>query len=121
MKSTARTLAVSACTAFALAAGIALADDMKVGRDKDSGNLRPATPDEIAAMQGKGFAPSAVVQARPTTSVLVRSDGSAVARRSADDLDNLVYTRDANGKAVLRHTRKGTPAVQAPAADLPKE
>ena len=121
MKPTARTLAVSACTAFALAAGIALADDMKVGRDKDSGNLRPATPDEIAAMKDKGFAPAVVVQSRPTTTVLVRSDGSAVARRSADDLDNLVFTRDASGKAVLRHVRKGTPAVQAPAADLPKE
>ena len=120
MKPTARTLAVSAF-ALALAAGSALADDMKVGRDKDSGNLRPATPEEIAAMKGQGGAPSVLVQSRPTTTVVVRSDGSAVARRSLDDLDNLVLTRDANGKAVLRHTRKGMPAVQAPAADLPKE
>jgi hypothetical protein len=129
-------LAVTACTAVALVAGAAVAeevkpvsksgtalDDMKVARDKETGKLRAATPEEVASLKasGGGFATNIVVVTRPVTTVLVRPDGSAVARRSLDDMDNIVLSRDANGKAVLRHARKATAPAPAPATDLPKE
>lgn len=132
MKRRSGALAVMACAA-ALAAGTAVAeevkvtvvkgaalDDMKVTKDRNTGRLRPATPEEIQALsRGTGsFGPSVVVQSRPETTVIHRADGSGVVRRSLEDLDNLVVNRDAKGRLVLRHGDRHSPAT--PAA-LPKE
>jgi len=131
----AKMLVSSACALVAFAAGVVRADDvkpvptkaanalsdMKVARDKETGELRTPTPEESAALDAKGhtFAPNVVVVRRPITTVEVRADGSAVAKRSIDDLDNLVLTRTADGKAVLRHSDKPAPA--APTQNLPRE
>lgn len=88
--------------------------DMKVSRDKETGQLRAPTPEENAALDAKArtIAPNVVVLRRPVTTVEVRPNGSAVAKRSLDDMDNLVLSRTADGKAVLRHSDK--PALTAP-------
>ena len=125
-----RMLAVMACTGVALAVGSAVAgevkvtvvkasglDGIKVMRDKESGKLRAATPEEIKEMnsQSSGFAPNAVVVSRPATTFVTRADGSMTVRRSIEDIDSLKVERGANGKLVAHHGDK--PAAQP----LPKE
>ena len=98
--------AVSAKSAGALS-------DMKVSRDKETGQLRAPTPEESAALKAKAasIAPNVVVLRRPVTTVEVRPDGSMVGKRSLDDMDNLVLSRTADGKAVLRHSDKPAPSA----------
>lgn len=120
-------LALSACVAAAFNPGLAIADDaksvstkpvdalsdMKVSRDKETGQLRAPTTEEAAELGAKGrsIAPNIVVLRRPVTTVEVRANGSAVAKRSLDDMDNLVLTRTADGRAVLRHADKSAPTA----------
>ncbi len=128
----ARLLALVASTAVAFAVGGAVAaestvtvvkvtpkmDGMKVVRDKDTGKLRAATPEEIVELNNapRTYAPNAVVLNRPVTTIVTRADGSATIRRAAGDLDSLQVSRDANGKLVAHH------GDQQPAAkQLPKE
>ena len=87
--------------------------DMKVSRDKETGHLRATTPEENAALRAKAssIAPNVIVLRRPVTTVEVRPNGSAVAKRSLEDMDNLVLSRTADGKAVLRHSDKPAPSA----------
>jgi hypothetical protein len=137
MNHTAKMLVSSACTAVAFAAGVALAEDarpapanaanalndMKVARDKETGALRSPTQEEEAALRvrakGTSYAPNVVVLRRPSTTVEVRADGSAVAKRSLEDLDSIVATRTADGKTVLRHSDK--PESASSTQTLPRE
>jgi hypothetical protein len=125
MKFETRTFTSAACAVAAFAAGVALAGDvlgdMKVSRDKETGRLRAPTAEENAALKesARSLAPSVVVVRRPFTTIEVRPDGSAVGKRSLDDMENLVLTRTADGKAVLGHADKPAPA--APTRTLPKE
>lgn len=88
--------------------------DMKVSRDKETGQLRAPTAEEDAMLASKArmLAPSVVVLRRPVTTVEIRSDGSAVAKRSLDDMDNLVISRSTDGRAVISHAGP----TKAPAA-----
>jgi hypothetical protein len=131
-----RLLALAASTAVAFAVGDTFAgeskvtvvnagsavSDMKVARDKETGQLRAPNAEENAALKASSasLAPHILDLVRPVTTVEVRSDGSAVGKRSLGDMDNLVLTRDATGKAILQHSRKGKIAT-APAAETPKE
>jgi hypothetical protein len=136
MNRTTRLLALWAGTAVVLsAAGGAAAEeskvtvikagttlnDMKVTRDKETGKLRAPTDAEIADLRANKvtIAPHFLDLVRPVTTVEVRADGSAVAKRSLADMDNLVITTGAGGKPVLQHSRSG----KAPAAPVtnPKE
>lgn len=94
--------------------------DMKVARDKETGQLRAPTAEESAALSTKAraIAPNVVVISRPVTTVQVRADGSVVANRSLDDMDNLVLTRGFDGRAFMRHA--GPSTVVAPAAAATK-
>ena len=129
-------LAAMACSGVAFAAGAAHAaesrvyvvnapaklDAMKVVRDKDTGKVRAATPEEIEAMNAapsNGFAPNAAVLSRPFSTLTVNADGSMTGRRSFDDLYSIVVERSADGKTVLRHGGKNAPAASKPTA--PKE
>jgi hypothetical protein len=127
----------SACAAAAFAAGVALAqdartapanaanalDDMKVARDKETGQLRSLTQEEETALKvrakASSFAPNVVVVRRPSTTVEIRADGSVVGKRSLEDMDNIVATRTADGKTVLRHSDK--PESASPTQNLPRE
>jgi hypothetical protein len=137
MNLTAKMLVTSACAVAAFATGVALAgdanpapakaanalDDMKVARDRETGELRNLTQEEEAALKvrtkGASYAPNVVVVRRPSTTVEIRADGSVVAKRSLEDLDNIVATRSADGKTVLRHSDKPEPA--SPTHNLPRE
>jgi hypothetical protein len=119
-------LAVAAGMAVAWAAGSAGAEEstvtvvkagsplsaMKVVRDKDTGQLRPATADEMAQM-GKastpGYAPAIVVLSHPVTTAVTHPDGSTTVRRSLDDLDKLMVAPGKNGERVMGHDGKGAP------------
>jgi hypothetical protein len=130
MQRTARLLAVMACTGVALAVGAAAAgevkvvragsalNDMKVMRDKETGQLRAATSEEIAAMSQvpSRYAPNVLVLSRPATTTVNHPDGSATVRRSLDDLDSVVATRSADGKLVLRHGKQAAAASTQPLA-----
>ena len=128
----ARLLAIMASTGIVCAAQVAVAADVKVTvvkaggmdalkvvRDKETGKLRAANPDEIAEMnrQPGNYAPNAAVLSRPVTTLVTRADGSMTIKRSADDMDSLVVTRESNGKLVARH---GDHQAK-PAHTLPKE
>jgi hypothetical protein len=92
-------------------------DGMKVVRDKETGKLRAATPEEIAELNKatSGYAPNAVILNRPVTTLVTRPDGGQTIRRSADDLDSLKASRSSDGKLTVHHGDK--PAAQP----LPKE
>jgi hypothetical protein len=128
-------LAIAASTGVALAAGSALAgeplvtvvkagpalDAVRVVRDKETGQMRPATAEEIEQMtaaraHAKSLAPSVTILNRPTTTIIDHPDGSSTIRRSVDDLDSLVASRGADGKLSVRH---GGHAASNPTA--PKE
>ena len=142
MKLTAMRVGMSAFALAALVAAPAFAEDaapvpedtgpavsdMKVARDKDTGKLRAPTAQESAELDAKSrsLAPSVVVLNRPVSTVEYRSDGSAVGKRTLDDMDDLTLTRTPDGKNVLSHsedsaatTDEGAPT--APAQELPKE
>lgn len=89
--------------------------DMKVARDKETGQLRAPTAEESAALAAKArtLAPNVVVISRPVTTVQVRADGSAVANRSLDDMDNLMLTRGFDGRAFMHHAGRSTAAAPA--------
>lgn len=125
-------LALAACTGMAFAAGTAQAADskvtvvkagggtdaVKVVRDKDTGKIRAATPEEMDAMGNSSLAPNVVVLSRPVTTMVQRPDGSATIRRSLDELDSVVMERGADGKLSMRHGGKHVaPAPQT----APKE
>jgi len=126
-------LALAACTGVALAAGANAADEVKVikapeaavssvkvVKDKQTGKLRAATPeeaDEMASQPAARLAPNVVVVSRPATTMVTRPDGSATIRRSVDELDAVVAEKRADGKLAVRH--KGAPTPTTP--NLPKE
>jgi hypothetical protein len=83
---------------------------VKVTRDKDTGKLRPATPEEAAQIgraSAPGYAPAIVVQSHPVTSLVTNPDGSITVRRSLDDLDKVMISRTADGKVRMGHGEKG--------------
>jgi hypothetical protein len=130
----ARLLALAACAGVAFGAGAAQAaeskvtvvnagagtDAVKVVRDKDTGKIRAATSDEIAAMGTTSrLAPNVSILNRPATTMIQRPDGSATIRRSLEDLDSIVAERGADGRLSKRHGDKHAPAASSQTA--PKE
>lgn len=127
MKISRALLALAAGAGLTLATSAAFADeaktpaanagdtlsDMKVTRDKDTGRLRPTTPEENAAIKasGRSVAPSVLVVRRPVSTIERRSDGSTVGKRSLADMDNLTMTRKADGSVVLNHGEQAAPVA----------
>jgi hypothetical protein len=121
-------LAVMACTGVALAAGGLQAaeskvtvvnapgklDALKVVRDKLTGKIRAATPEEIEEMNAAphaAYLPNAVMLSRPATTVISRPDGGATIRRGADELDEVVASKGADGKLNMGH-KHAAPTTQ---------
>jgi hypothetical protein len=99
-------------------------DAMRVVRDQETGRIRMATPEEIAAMasvagsaSASRFAPT--VLGRSTTTMVSRPGGGATIRRSVDDLDAVVIERGADGKMSMRHG--GDQVPRSSTQNLPKE
>lgn len=92
-------------------------DAFKVVRDKVTGRIRAATPEEIEEMNAaprSGYAPNAIMLSRPATTMVQRPDGSATIRRGAEELDEVVASKGADGKLNLGHKH-------AAPSTLPKE
>lgn len=122
-----KVLALTVGAGLALTMGAAYADEtkvpsassgdtlssMKVTRDKETGRLRPTTPDEDAAIRasGRSVAPSVLVVRRPVSTFELRPDGSAVGKRSLADMENLMMTRKPDGSVVLKHSEQSAPAA----------
>ncbi len=115
-------LADEALAAQPVASSSALSD-VKVARDKETGKLRAATAEESAELDAKAktLAPSVVQIMRPVTTVQMRADGSAVGKRSLDDLDNVVLFKTQDGKTVMQHSDKAIVEAPAATAELPTE
>jgi hypothetical protein len=128
MKVPTRFLALSACAALTFANAAAYAHEtdapsaksadtlssMKVTRDKETGRLRMTTPEEDAALRNTARSsrtPSVLVVRRPATTIEVRPNGSAVGKRSLDDMENLVMTRKPDGTVVMSHSHSPAPAA----------
>jgi hypothetical protein len=93
---------------------------LKVVKDKDTGKLRAATPeeaDEMAQRPTSRLAPNVVVISRPATTMVSRADGGVTFRRSLDDMDSLIAEKRTDGKLTVRHN--GAPVPSTP--NLPKE
>lgn len=81
-------------------------DALKVVRDKQTGRIRPATQEEIEEMNAAprtGYTPNPVMLSRPVTTIVQRPDGSATIRRSAEELDEVVAAKGADGKVKMGH------------------
>ncbi len=109
--------------AAAPAAASSTLSDMRVVRDKETGQLRAPTREESAEIDAmpRKSSTNVVVVSRPVSTVEARSDGSLVGKRSLDDMENLVMEKTADGKTVLRHGDEVTPTTPAAQAELPTE
>jgi hypothetical protein len=89
-------------------------DSLKVVRDKVTGKIRAATPEEIEELNAaprSGNLPNAAQLNRPVTTRVPRPDGSATIRRGAEDLDEIVASKGADGKINLGH-KHAAPSTQ---------
>ena len=88
-------------------------DAMKVVRDKQTGRIRAATPEEIEELNAArtSYAPSPLMLSRPATTMVQRPDGSATIRRGADELDEIVVSKGADGKLNMGH-KHAAPSTQ---------
>jgi hypothetical protein len=93
-------------------------DSRKAARDSETGQLRAPTTEENAELdaataRSRGTSTNVVVLRRPITTAEVRADGSVVAKRSLDDMDNLVAERRTDGKLAIRHGNVAPAAAPA--------
>ncbi|MDM5179759.1 hypothetical protein PO883_21440 [Massilia sp. DJPM01] len=89
-----------ALAAFSTAATVAAqTDGMAVVRDKQTGQLRPATAAELRAMDGSLVQPQI---AHPQPQVRVRADGTRSAPLGGRGVVYSVVSRTADGKLVQR-------------------
>jgi hypothetical protein len=96
---------------------------VKVARDKETGQLRAPTREENAELEAsaKSIAPTIVELSRPTTTTVVRADGSMTGKLSMENMESLVMTRTPDGNVVIRHEDHAEAAAPAAPAELPTE
>lgn len=81
----------------------------RVARDKDTGNLRPTTEaedTELAAAARRSIDTGVLVVNRPGASLSRLPNGAAVAKRTAEDLEQLVGVQAPDGRLKVRHEAK---------------
>jgi hypothetical protein len=95
--------------------------NVKVARDKETGQLRAMTAQEEAELRqsAKFTERNALEVARPVTTTVYHADGRMTGKLSAADSENLMLLQTPDGKAVLTHD--DATATPAPAAELPTE
>ena len=73
--------------------------DKKVVRDKETGRFRAPTAEEAAELKAsaRSLAPNVLTVRRPVASVEVRANGSAVGKRTLDQMDHVVLQRTPDG------------------------
>lgn len=124
------TLAAAAALAAVIAAPPAFAGDetaaMRAVRDKETGQMRAPTQDEMkelveaekAARKARGLPEQTETQ---PVQVRTHSNGMKSAVLGAEYLVMVVAEKDADGKTVIRHANPADEHVAAPASELPTE
>lgn len=89
--------------------------NVKVARDKETGQLRAMTAQEEAEMRqnAKAIERNAAEVARPTTTTVYHADGRMTGRLSPEVLESLQLVRAPDGTLVMTHDEA---SVAAPAA-----
>jgi len=97
--------------------------NIKVARDKETGQLRAMTAQEQAELKAssKRIAPTAAEIQRPVTTTVYHADGRMTGKLSMADMESLMLVQTPDGKTVLTHGAASATATPAPAAELPTE
>jgi hypothetical protein len=92
--------------------------NVKVARDKETGQLRAMTAQEEAELKqaAKSTQRNALEVARPVTTTVYHADGRMTGRLSPEDTESLLLVRKADGTMVMTHDA----AAAADAAPAPK-
>jgi hypothetical protein len=131
-------IALGALLAFSAAGTPCLADEtpaaqpaaststvlnVKVARDKETGQLRAMTAQEEADLKAnaKPVAPTIIEIRRPVTTTEYRADGSMTGKLSMADMENLELVRTPDGRSVMQHTDAASTTPAPAAAELPTE
>jgi hypothetical protein len=126
-------IALSAFVALAAAGTTCLADEtpatqpaaststvlnVKVARDKETGQLRAMTAQEEAELKqnAKAIERNALEVARPTTTTVYHADGRMTGKLSPEATESLLLVRKADGTLVMTHDA----AAAADTAPAPK-
>lgn len=130
-------IALSAFVALAAAGTTCLADEtpatqpaaststvlnVKVARDKETGQLRAMTAQEEAELKqnAKAIERNALEVARPTTTTVYHADGRMTGKLSPEALESLQLERTPDGALVMTHD-EASAAAPAAKTEAPKE
>jgi hypothetical protein len=96
--------------------------NVKVARDKETGQLRAMTAQEEAAFKqaAKSSAPSALETARPVTTTVYHADGRMTGKLSPEVMESLHLVRAQDGTMVMTHDEAAA-AAPAPKAEAATE
>lgn len=97
--------------------------NVKVARDKETGQLRAMTAQEEAELKrsAKASAPNAAEIQRPVTTTVFHADGRMTGKLSMENMESLMLVHTPDGKTVLTHDEAAATATPASAAELPTE
>jgi hypothetical protein len=97
--------------------------NVKVARDKETGQLRAMTAQEEAELNAnaKPVAPTILEVRRPVTTTVIRPDGSMTGKLSMANMENLVLATTPDGRTVMRHDDSIASPAPAAATELPAE
>jgi hypothetical protein len=96
--------------------------NVKVARDKETGQLRAMTAQEEAELRqsAKAIERNALEIARPTTTTVYHADGRMTGRLSPEVMESLLMVRAQDGTMVITHDEAAA-AAPAPTAEAPTE
>jgi transposase InsO family protein len=96
--------------------------NVKVARDKETGQLRAMTAQEEAELKqnAKAIERNALEVARPTTTTVYHADGRMTGKLSPEVTESLHIVRAQDGTMVITHDEAAA-ATPAPKAEAPTE
>jgi hypothetical protein len=96
--------------------------NVKVARDKETGQLRAMTAQEEAELRqsAKAIERNALEIARPTTTTVYHADGRMTGKLSPEVMESLHMVRTQDGTMVITHDEAAA-AAPAPKAEAPTE
>jgi hypothetical protein len=97
--------------------------DIKVARDKETGQLRAMNAREQAALKAnaKAVPPNQIELRRPVTTVVYHADGRMTGKLSAATAERLQVVTTADGKAVMTHAPEAVHPIPAAKAETAAE
>ena len=96
--------------------------NVKVARDKETGQLRAMTAREEAELKqnAKAIERNALEIARPTTTTVYHADGRMTGKLSPEVMESLLMVRAQDGTMVITHDEAAA-AAPAPKTEAPTE